>query len=117
MLSPSGPHLVAIIAGFGLVLTFAYARLRFRNWPIHPILFATWTAAFPLNQIASSFLIGWLVKVIIEQFGGQTSIAKMRPLMIGLVAGELISAVFMVGFAWIYYALSGDIPKRYSIFG
>ena len=72
MLSPSGPHLVAIIAGFGLVLTFAYARLRFRNWPIHPILFATWTAAFPLNQ---------------------------------------------VGFAWIYYALSGDIPKRYSIFG
>jgi len=103
------------IAGVALVLACNFMRLRFSWWPLHPVAFIVW-GTYPGFRFAFSFLIGWLIKVAVVKFAGAKGYRTVLPLMIGLIAGELCSALGWAVAGAIFFMVTGKIPESYQIF-
>jgi hypothetical protein len=97
-----------------VTLLFAFLRYRFARWPFHPVLFlmlGTW----PSTIFGFSFLLGWAIKAAVARFGGAGLYQRLKPLMIGLVAGDMFAAMVTLIVGLIYYLNTGDPPKRYMV--
>ncbi|HNR94497.1 MAG TPA: hypothetical protein PKK36_07805, partial [Kiritimatiellia bacterium] len=98
-----------------LVVLFTAGRHRFAWWPVHPLLFlvlGTWQSCL----LAFSFLLGWGVKKAVTKYGGANIYQQLKPLMFGLIAGEMLGGVLPMIVSVIYYiATDGQIPKAYQI--
>ena len=102
-------------AGVALALGVSMLRLRFTWWPLHPILFLVW-GTFPIGFFFASFLIGWIIKVLVAKLGGGSTYSRAKRLMIGVIAGDLIGGLaFMVAGA-VYYGVTGTVPPKYHVF-
>ncbi|MDX2052754.1 MAG: DUF6785 family protein [Polyangiaceae bacterium] len=101
--------------GLFLVLLTALGRLRLPSWPLHPVLFLVWGST-PLVHFGASFLIGWMVKSGVISTTGAKGYRSVRPLMIGLIAGELMAGLFWILVGATYYFTTGKTPVAYSIF-
>jgi hypothetical protein len=68
-------------------------------FPLHPLGYIA-AATYPISQLWFSFFLGWLIKTIMVKYGGSDGIGKLRPLMIGLILGNLTAMIFwmLVGF-------------------
>jgi len=101
-------------AGFGfvMVLVFAFLRLRLPWWPLHPVLFLVW-ATWSMSTYAWSFLLGWSIKAGCMRFGGPGTVRRLRPLMFGVIAGEMAAAVVFAAVGIIYYTATGRPPVPY----
>lgn len=107
-----------VLTGFGLmmglVLLFSFMRMRFTWWPLHPVMFlvmGTWQA----QLLAGSFLLGWLLKTVTVRLGGTKAYFAVRPLMVGLIAGEILAAVMQMTIGAITYACTNRIPAPHFI--
>jgi len=112
--SPERRAVVAFGITFGGVLLFAFLRRRFAWWPLHPILFVL-LGTYQSNTLAFSFLLGWLVKVLVAKYGGSKIYVRLKPLMIGLIAGEILAAVIPVVVGAVYYFVTGEPPKSFRV--
>lgn len=112
--SPHGQGLVAFFSAAGLVILFSFLRLRFNGWPLHPVMFLVW-GTYAGNAFAQSFLVGWLLKTLITKFGGAGVYQKCKPIMFGLIAGEMLGGVVPMIVSLIYYLITGDTPKPFAI--
>ncbi|MFA9479537.1 DUF6785 family protein [Phycisphaerales bacterium AB-hyl4] len=103
--------------GLGLLLLVgtAAARLRLPWWPIHPVLFLVW-GTMPASRLAVSFLIGWAIKLAVVQCAGSRGYRHVLPLMIGVIAGELLMGLFWTGVSGSYYTITGLAPPTYRIY-
>lgn len=113
-LSPQPLCTAMAVLGIILVLLFTAARLRFTWWHLHPLLFVTWSAT-PLRLMGFSYLIGWGIKFLITRFGGSRAYNMLKPLMIGLIAGEVLGALFPTLFGLLYYLITGQQPKAFNV--
>jgi len=111
---PSAPCLAGLAAGLVLVLLFSAARMHFTRWPLHPILFLTW-ATEPQWRLCGSFLVGWLVKVCVTKYGGARTYQKLKPLMFGLIAGEIMGSLIPSAIGAVYFGVTGKIPPRFIV--
>ena len=106
----------AAAIGFVLVIVFSFLRLRLPKWPFHPVMFLLW-ATYPMAFSCHSFLVGWMIKKGAVRFGGTSMVRKLRPLMIGIIAGEIMGAMtFMIIGAAYFFIQNGLKPKRYQYF-
>ncbi|MBN2450385.1 MAG: hypothetical protein JXR77_08345 [Lentisphaeria bacterium] len=112
--SPNPACVTMALAGFGLVLLCSAARLRLPRWPLHPLLFVVW-ASTPLRLMGPSYLLGWLLKALIGKYGGASLYNRLKPLMIGIIAGELLGALFPTLFGAAYYFLTGRQPMSFNV--
>jgi len=112
--SPQPACLVAFIAGLLLVALCSAGRLHFPRWPIHPVLFIIWHT-YPGKSFAVSFLLGWLIKSAVTKYGGATLYAKLKPLMFGLVAGDMLGGIIPIIFGLSYHLYTDELPVRFSI--
>jgi hypothetical protein len=103
--------------GLGMALVFgaALARLRLSWWPIHPVLFLVW-GTYPNGRFYFSFLLGWLLKTAVVKTMGAKGYHALKPLMVGIIAGELLAGLFWMGVGAVYYAVTNQVPKSYFIF-
>jgi uncharacterized protein DUF6785/uncharacterized protein DUF6784 len=101
--------------GLALVLVFSILRLRLTWWPIHPVMFLVWDS-YPLWVFSHSFLLGWLIKLLVTKFGGNSAYRGTRVVMIGCIAGDLLGGLIFMVVGWIYYSVTGVQPKPYNIF-
>jgi hypothetical protein len=106
---PDWGLVLAFATTFAMAVTFAACRLRFSWWPLHPVVFvflcggqATW--------MAWSFLIGWAVKASVTRYGGAKTYEKLKPLMVGVIAGDLSGLFLPMAVGIIYYAITGQKP-------
>lgn len=113
-MAPSRPCLAGLGAGLALVLLFSAARIRFTRWPLHPILFLTW-ATEPQWRLCGSFLVGWLIKVCVTKYGGARTYQKLKPLMFGLIAGEIMGSLVPSAIGAVYFCITGKIPPRFIV--
>ncbi len=113
-ISPSSRSTYAMIIGLGLVLLTTFGRLRSPRFPIHPIMFLVW-GTYMNRSVAGAFLLGWLIKTIITKYGGHTLYQRVKPMMFGLIAGDLMGGCVPIVVGFIYYLMTGDLPKVYQI--
>jgi hypothetical protein len=113
-ISPTGPCMAGFGAGLILVLAFTLARLYWAKWPLHPIIFLVWST-HPSNMFYFSFLMGWLCKVIVTKYGGIQTYHKIKPVFIGLIAGEVLAAVVFMIIGFAYFYITGESPKFYMM--
>jgi len=114
-LSPNVPCLISFGVVFALALLCSLGRLHFPKWPIHPVLFIV-LGTFQSKMLGPSFLLGWLIKCMVNKYGGATLYQKLKPLMIGLIAGEMLGGVVPMAIGFIYYLCTGETPKSFSVF-
>jgi hypothetical protein len=107
-------YIFAALIGFALITLFSMGRLRFNKWPIHPIAFLVWNT-YPLMNFAPSFLMGWVIKSLVMRFGGGKAYHTVKPLMIGVIAGEAMAGVIIMIIGAAYYFLAHESPKGFSI--
>jgi len=113
--SPMTNCLAAFIVTFVLVIGFTALRYRFAWWPVHPVMFlvlGTWHS----RLLGFSFLIGWFAKRCVTKYGGAAAYQKYKPLMIGLVTGELLGGIIPMIIGAVYYLVRGQPPQQFSIF-
>ncbi|MCY2930641.1 MAG: hypothetical protein NTV86_14315 [Planctomycetota bacterium] len=113
-IQPSRPHVTAFAATLVLVLAFTAARIRFPAWPLHPILFVT-LASYQSRVLAFSFLVGFTVKAAVSHLGGVRLYERVKPFMIGLIAGDLLGAILPNVIGAAYYFTTGILPKPFSV--
>jgi hypothetical protein len=112
---PPAKFVWAAGSGFVLVIVFAVLRLRVPWWPLHPVLFLIW-ATYPLAAMSHSFLIGWMVKAGSVRFGGHRLVEKLKPFMVGVIAGEILGALLFMIVGAVYYFATGEKPLSYRFF-
>ncbi|MBL7076180.1 MAG: hypothetical protein ISS31_01800 [Kiritimatiellae bacterium] len=113
-IDPDGKFLVGFAAMFAMVILFSFLRYRFAKWPLHPLIFLV-LGTFQSRILAFSFLLGYFIKSAVTRHGGAGLYRKLKPLMIGLIAGEMLAAVIPVVIGAIYYAVQGEPPKPFRI--
>jgi hypothetical protein len=113
--SPDRGAVMWLLIGVGLVLIFAFARLRITWWPFHPIIFLVW-GTFPITQFGTSFFLGWLVKQGVVKTFGTKGFHHLKPLMVGIISAEVLAAILWGAVAIIYYMNTGRAPTTYRVF-
>ncbi len=101
-------------APFALVLLFTFLRHRFARWPLHPLIFLV-MITYQSSLMAFSFLFGWILKGFVMKYGGAHAYQRLKPLMIGLVAGEVMAAALPLLVGAVYSALTGRPAPSFSI--
>jgi len=69
--------------------------------PVHPAGYAL-AVSFAMNYFWGSFLVYWLVKVLVLHYGGRTTHAKAFSFFLGLLLGDyFIGSVWaLIGLVW-----------------
>jgi len=96
--------------GFGLVFLCSFLRLRYPRWPLHPVAFLGF-GAWTIGKYSTSFFVGWIIKVCVVRWGGGRAYNVVRPMMIGVIVGDLFSAFLGMVINWIYYGATGTVGK------
>ena len=107
LFAPDGKQSGLFASGLVCVVAVCLFRFRFARFPIHPVifmLFGTYAAA----QIWLSFLVGWSIKSLVVKFGGGKVYQKLKPLFIGLIAGELVAAGISIMIELVYFWVVGE---------
>jgi hypothetical protein len=104
---PEGRFIVAAAIGFALVLILSAVRLRFTWWPFHPLLVLTFGAFLLVGKYGGSFLIGWFIKTMVTRLAGASRYAQLRPLMMGVIVGDLLGGFLTTCTLWTYYLITG----------
>lgn len=114
-MDPDRTFLWSLGLGFAAVVVVSALRLRLPFWPIHPMMFLVW-GTWSMALLSHSLLLGWAVKKIVTKFGGSRSYEKIKDLMYGVVAGELLGGLLWLLIGAIYYAITGHTPAKYEVF-
>lgn len=114
-MKPVQPCLWGFVAGLVLVLITATCRMRFSWWPIHPLIFVVWAKSH-IELFCFSFILGWLIKLGVMKYGGSRLYNRLKPLMMGLIAGEIMGAMAPSLIGTIYFFITGDQPKPYILY-
>lgn len=109
---PNSQALIACFIGIALVVLFTMARLRFARWPLHPVLFLIWTT-YPGANFFASFLAGWAVKTGVMKTGGASLYRNAKPLMFGIIAGEMLAGALIMLFGYYIYKTTGQPPQSF----
>jgi len=105
-----------LLVGAALVGAVGFMRLRYVWWPIHPILFLIWGTRAG-GRLWASFLLGIIIKTIVVKMGGQQQALKLRPLLLGVIAGDLLGAlVSMACSIGCYLATGVTWSSPYQVF-
>ncbi len=99
---------------FGLVLLFTSLRHRFARWPLHPLMFLV-MSTYQSSLMAFSFLLGWAFKGIVMKYGGARVYQRLKPLVIGIVAGEILAAALPLLVGALYSAVTGRPAPAFRI--
>lgn len=113
-LKPNRAFVISFVIGVTLAVVVSLMRLRFPWWPLHPIAFLFF-GSHQAQYLAFSFLLGWLVKTAVCKYGGEPVYQKGKPIMAGLIAGEVLAGTIPVVAGTLYYFITGERPVNVSI--
>jgi len=95
--------------GLALVIGCAVARIRLPWWPLHPVIFLLW-GTFGGYRFAWCFLAGWCIKTAVVRLAGASAYQRVKPLMVGVIAGEMLIALIWILVGILYFFIWGSSP-------
>ena len=97
--NPKGPDWLYIgftVIGALFTIILLIFRIKFLNFPFHPLGFAFSTVMLT-NVLWFSIFISWLLKSLILKYGGAKIYEKSKAFFIGLIIGQfVISGLFLI---------------------
>ncbi len=99
-----------MLVGGALTVGLAAARVRFAQWPFHPVPFVVTSGDF-VSFFWMPFMIAWVVKLLILHYRGRVGFQSALPFFFGLILGEMSG-----GMLWPLYGMLTGTPC-YSFFG
>ena len=76
------------------------------HWPIHPVgllMANTWY----IGMMWGSVLLGWSLKMVTLTYGGARTYRMLRPVFLGLILGEVFSAIVWAVVPVVLIAMGG----------
>jgi hypothetical protein len=113
-IAPEGKIILGFAIALGAYLLLSVARLRVPWWPLHPVLLLMWST-FAGWRFAASMLIGCIIKVLVTKYGGDKAYRLARPVMIGVIAGDMLFGILTSVIGFVYYAITGSPPPRFVV--
>ncbi len=98
-----------ITVGGIVCAVLSYCRLSIPGFPLHPLGYCM-TATWGVVVFWFSMFIAWLIKTPLVHYGGMKAFRTMRPLFLGLVFGEFLSACLWSVFSWFVKAPTPVFP-------
>ena len=108
-LAPDWSQLSAFLIALTIALGLGLGRLRFTWWPLHPMAFV-FLGGFPAVYHWFSFFTAWVLKMIVAKYGGARLYQKLKPLMIGIIAGSVVGDFVPIAVGSVYYFATGQRP-------
>jgi len=90
--APHGPELGGLLAiGAGALITIAlhWMRTCFLWFPLHPVGYLA-ANSWGMHINWASFFLGWLLKTLLTRYGGLSVYARLLPLFLGLIVGDML---------------------------
>lgn len=90
--APQGPQWAATPAiGFGLGFAFFLQtmRMRYVNWPFHPLGYAI-SGNIQMNHAWMPLLTAWVLKTAIAKYGGHRLAQRSQPFFLGLILADFV---------------------------
>ena len=88
-------HWSFIGLGAAAMSVLLLVQRRFLWWPIHPVG-ALMADSWMMDKMWFSFLLGWLCAALLSRYGGHQTYRRLRPLFLGLIIGEICTAVLWI---------------------
>ena len=79
----------AIGVGLGFTFILETLRLRFANWPFHPLGYAI-SGSWEMNLVWMPLLIAWCLKVVLLRYGTFKLLRRTIPFFLGLIIGQFV---------------------------
>jgi hypothetical protein len=108
-MKPHAPQCAAFAVTFVLAMIVSLGRLRFARWPVHPVIFL-FLGGHQGMLMAFSFGLGWLIKTAVTKYGGGHAYQRLKPAMIGLIAGSMLAGFLPMLIGTVYYLVVGHSP-------
>jgi hypothetical protein len=107
--SPSSPgHQMAyrfnVLIGIGVTLLLSALRLRYAQFPLHPVGYAV-SGDWAMSLLWTSLFIAWIIKVLLLRYGGLRAYRHFLPFFLGIVLGECV-----IGSLWTLIGIAFHIP-------
>jgi hypothetical protein len=106
-MQPTWPAVTAFFIALFLSLGIGLGRLRFARWPFHPVMFVFLGGAQALTM-SGSFMVGWLIKSLVNKYGGERMYQVLKPFMIGVIAGDMAGKFVPMIVGTVYYLATGN---------
>jgi hypothetical protein len=106
---PDKAAAISFFLALAVCIGMGAARLRFTWWPLHPLCFV-FVDAMHGQMLWFSFFLGWLVKTSVTRYGGARLYQQLKPLMIGLIVGELSAQFLPSVVGTIAYMFGAQVP-------
>jgi len=90
--APQGPQLAALPAigvGFGFALFLQVMRMRYVNWPFHPLGYAI-SGNLQMGHAWMPLLVAWVLKSAITKYGGHRRAQQSQPFFLGLILADFV---------------------------
>lgn len=108
LFSPDREKLGYFGIGVVLVVLTSLLRYRFARFPLHPVLFLI-MGTYAAGLLWFSFLVGWVVKILVVRFGGGKVYQNLKPLFMGLISAELFAGGLSLLIGFLYYLVTGEV--------
>lgn len=105
----NAPCVSAFFIALVVCLGMGACRLRFARWPFHPVVFV-FLGGWQAKLMAGSFMLGWVIKTLVSKYGGARLYQRLKPLMIGVIAGDMLARLIPMLVGAIYYTVTGQKP-------
>ncbi|MBC7286731.1 MAG: hypothetical protein H5T86_01555 [Armatimonadetes bacterium] len=78
--------------GAAVTMALQFLRQRYVWWPLHPLAYVAIISGpqFMGDRYGFSILVGWIIRRLVQRFGGYSAYNAIRPAAIGVVAGNAV---------------------------
>jgi len=90
--------------GMAVTLFLVIMRMTFYWWPLHPMAYAL-SASWSLIVFWFPCFVTWVIKSLVQRYGGMKYYLFFRPFFLGMILGEFSMAV-----VWTVLAAAFDVP-------
>ncbi|MES2459156.1 MAG: DUF6785 family protein [Armatimonadota bacterium] len=94
----------AMVLAGGFTVLLAFLQGRFLGFPFSPVGYVL-SNTFTMNAFFVPFFLTWLIKLVVQRWGGSSLYRRSIPFFLGLILGDIVTQAF-----WTFVGRLIDAP-------